>query len=210
MDTRPSDDRFASAAVAGRYYPEQCGADVPRTANSTEWSECPSTYQHSWSSGISRFVVGQNTVLHFALRYSERSCFLLEMMATAMGLGILLYALRYAPVGLKLFVVFSFSILVLSLARPLAGAPSQPQWEWLRFPGTSNRYFFMPILAFLAALLWIADSARHRAMRVCSVRLLLCVCVGIRRDWRYPAFEDMHFREYASQFQTAPTGTKIH
>jgi hypothetical protein len=154
-------------------------------------------------------LVGKNTVLHFALRYSERSCFVLEVIATAVGLAILLYALRYAPAGLKLFVAFSFCILVMSLARPLAGAPNQPQWEWLRFPGTSNRYFFMPILAFLAALLWIADSARHRAMRFCSVGLLLCMCVGIRRDWRYPAFEDMHFREYASQFRTAPSGTKI-
>jgi hypothetical protein len=154
-------------------------------------------------------LVGKNTVLHFALRYSERSCFVLEVSATTVGLAILLYALRYAPAGVKLFVVFSFCILALSLTRPLAGTPDQPQWEWLRFPGTSNRYFFFPILAFLTALLWIADSARHRAMRFCSVGLLLCVCVGIRRDWRYPAFQDMHFREYASQFQTAPTGTKM-
>lgn len=154
-------------------------------------------------------LLGKNTVLHFALRYSERSCFVLEAIATTVGLAILLYALRYAPAGLKLFVVFSLCVLVLSLARPLAGTLDQPQWEWLRFPGTSNRYFFMPILAFLAALFWIADSARHRAMRFCSVGLLLCLPVGIRRDWRYPAFTDMHFREYASQFQTAPTGTKM-
>jgi hypothetical protein len=79
----------------------------------------------------------------------------------------------------------------------------------VRFPGTSNRYFFMPILAFLAALLWIADSAKHRAMRFCSMALLLCLPVGIRRDWRYPAFTDMHFHEYASQFQMAPSGTKM-
>ena len=154
-------------------------------------------------------LAGKNTVLHFVLRHPERSCFVLEAVATGVGLSILLYALRYAPSQLKLFITFSFCVLILSLARPLAGTSTQPQWEWLRFPGTSNRYFFMPILAFLVALLWTADSARHRAARLCSIGLLLCVPVGIRRDWRYPAFQDMHFREYAARFQTAPPGTKM-
>ena len=154
-------------------------------------------------------LVGKNTVLHFAIRFSEHSGFVMDAIATVVGLAILLYALRYSPAGLKLFILFSVCLLVLSLTRPLAGTPDHPQWEWLRFPGTSNRYFFLPILAFLAALLWIADSARHRAMRFCSMVLLLCLPVGIRRDWRYPAFTDMHFREYASEFQTAPSGTKM-
>lgn len=154
-------------------------------------------------------LLGKNTVLHFALRYSEHTCFVLEAIATGAGLAILLYAARYAPTELKLFIVFSLCILALSLSRPLAGTPDQPQWEWLRFPGTSNRYFFLPLLAFLSALLWIADSAKHRIMRLCSIGLLLCLPVGIRRDWRFPAFTDMHFREYALQFQMARPGTKM-
>jgi hypothetical protein len=154
-------------------------------------------------------LLGKNTVLHFALRYPEHSCYLLEAIASGVGLAILLYAIRYAPTELKLFIVFSFCILGLSLARPLAGTPDQPQWEWLRFPGTSNRYFFFPILAFLTALLWIADAAKHRVMRLCSIVLLLCLPVGIRRDWRFPAFTDMHFRAYALQFQMARSGTKM-
>lgn len=154
-------------------------------------------------------LVGKNTVLHFAIRYSEHSCFVLEAIASGVGLAIFVYTLHYASTRLKLFVIFSFGVLALSLARPLAGGPEQPQWEWLRFPGTSNRYFFMPMLAFLTSLLWIADSAKHRVMRACSLGLLLCVPVAIRRDWRYPAFTDMHFPEYAARFQTAPAGTKM-
>jgi len=97
----------------------------------------------------------------------------------------------------------------MTLARPLAGTPDQPQWEWMRFPGTANRYYFMPIVAFLAALLWTVDSGKAFAIRGLGIVLLMFLPFGIRRDWRYPAFADMHFREYASQFQEAPSGTRI-
>ena len=154
-------------------------------------------------------LLGTKTVLHFALRYSTQACFLLEAIATAIGLAVLLYALRYAPAELKLFIAFSFAVFALSLARPLAGTVDQPQWEWLRFPGTANRYYFLPIVAFLAALLWIVDRAKPQAIRGLAAVLLLLLSFGIRRDWRYPPFTDMHFREYASQFQTAPSGTRM-
>jgi hypothetical protein len=154
-------------------------------------------------------LVGTKTVLHFALRYSAHTCLFLEVVATTAGLVVLLYALRHAPVELKLFIAFSFTVFAMSLARPLAGTPDQPQWEWMRFPGTANRYYFLPIVAFLTALLWIVDSAKAPAIRRFGIVLFLFLPVGIRRDWRYPAFTDMHFRQYASQFQAAPSGTRI-
>jgi hypothetical protein len=154
-------------------------------------------------------LVGTRAVLHFALRYSAHNCFLLEAIATAVGLAVLLYALIYAPAELKFFIVFSFSVFALSLARPLAGSPDQPQWEWLRFPGTGNRYYFLPIVAFVAALVWLAVNGRTRTIRRFGTVLLVLLAVGIRRDWRYPAFTDMHFREYASQFESSPSGTRM-
>jgi hypothetical protein len=154
-------------------------------------------------------LLGTKTVLHFALRYSAHSLFLLEAIATGVGLAFLLYTLRYAPVELKLFIAFSFFVFALSLARPLAGAPDRPQWEWLRFPGTSNRYYYLPIISFLTALFWIVNCAKSRTVRFCAAVLLVFLPIGVRRDWRYPAFADMHFREYASQFRAAPSGTRI-
>jgi hypothetical protein len=154
-------------------------------------------------------LVGETKVLHFALRYSERTSFLLEALATAVGVAVLGYALRYAPWELKLFIGFSFTIFALSLARPIAGAVVQSQWEWLRFPGTSNRYYYLPIISFLAAVLWLVNYAPCRLARISGIALLLFVCIAVRRDWRYPAFEDMHFQEYALKFQAAPIGTRM-
>jgi hypothetical protein len=151
-------------------------------------------------------LLGTRAVLHFALRYSPRSCFLLETVALLAGLMILFYALSHAPAELRLFIAFSFLVLAVSLARPLAGTPDQPQWQWMRFPGTANRYYFLPILAFLSSLLWVVDDAKSRAMRVFCISLLVLLPLAIRRDWRYPPFVDMQFSRYASAFQAAPSG----
>jgi hypothetical protein len=153
--------------------------------------------------------VGRDKVLRIVLHHSPGFCFALEFAATLMGLAVLVYVLRDAPLELKLFIVFSFAVLALSLARPLAGTPDQPQWEWLRFPGTSNRYFYFPIMAFMAALLWMFVQMKSRRVRWIGGLLLLASVTGIRRDWRYPALPDMHFKQYVAEFTAAPAGTKI-
>jgi hypothetical protein len=33
--------------------------------------------------------------------------------------------------------------------------------------------------------------------------------LGIVRDWRYPDFADLHFKEYAAKFEASPPGSKI-
>lgn len=135
---------------------------------------------------------------------------LVEVIATVVGLAVLLYALRYGQTELRLFVLFAFAVLALGLVSPLAGPPDHPQWEHLCVPGCGNRYYFLPMLAFLASLLWIASRrASPRALRYFAVALLLLLPIGIYQDWRYPPFQDLHFSQYAAQFEQAPAGTKI-
>ena len=139
-----------------------------------------------------------------------RSLQVVEAISAIAGLAILLYALRYAQTELRLFILFAYAVLALALAHPLAGAPDHPQWELLCVPGCGNRYYFLPMLAFLASLLWMAGRrAAPRAFRCFAVALLLLLPIGIYRDWEYPPFIDLQFSEYAAQFEQAPAGTKI-
>jgi hypothetical protein len=139
-----------------------------------------------------------------------KALFLAELIAIAIGLGVLIYALRRAPLELKLFIGFAFSVLAAGLASPLGGPSYRPQWQWLSFPGVGNRYYFLPMLAFLASLLWIARSrAAPQPLRYFTIVLLLILPFGIYRDWGYQPFRDLHFRVYAAQFEQAPPGTKI-
>ena len=152
-------------------------------------------------------LLGRNTqdwLMH--LRYAH----LLEGIATVVGLSVLVYALRYAQMELKLFVLFAYAVLALALLHPLAGAPDQPQWELLCLPGCGNRYYFLPMLGFLVSLVWIAGrKASSLALRCIAAALLLMLPIGIYRDWKYPPFIDLHFSKYAAQFEQAPAGTHV-
>jgi hypothetical protein len=129
--------------------------------------------------------------------------------ATAVGLLLVLYVLRYAPLELKLFIVFCFAVLALGLARPLAGPPDHPQWEYLCIPGRGNRYYFLASLGFLACLLWLANRKASRTLRYFAVALLCLLPIGILADWTYPPFKDYHFRKYAEVFHYVAPGTTV-
>jgi hypothetical protein len=153
-------------------------------------------------------LAGNTTLVHMAWRHFPDYIFARETFAFVLGLAILLYALRYAPAEMKLFVLFGFTVLSLSLARPIPGILPQPQWELMSFPGHGNRYYFLPSISFLAALGWIASSGQRFARWIAGL-LLLLLPLGIVRDWEYIPFADLHFREYASKFEASPPGTKM-
>jgi hypothetical protein len=134
----------------------------------------------------------------------------IEVTATVVGLAVLLYVLRYGQTELRLFVLIAYTAFALGLMHPLAGLPDRPQWEWLCVPGCGNRYYFLPMLAFLASLMWMAcRRASPLAIRCFAIALLLLMPIGIYRDWKYPPFTDLHFSQYAAQFEQAPAGTQV-
>ena len=152
-------------------------------------------------------LLGRNTQdWLLQLRYVH----IIEGIATVVGLAVLLYALRYGQTELKLFVLFGYAELALALVHPLAGPPDHPQWESLCIPGCGNRYYFLPMLAFLASLLWMASRrASPLSLRYFAIAVLLMLPIGIYRDWKYSPFIDLHFSQYADQFEQAPAGTTI-
>jgi hypothetical protein len=136
--------------------------------------------------------------------------FAIEVVSGAVGFGFLLYALRNAPIELKLFILFGYSVLALDLLNPLAGPPDRPQWYWLNLPGCGNRYYFVPMLAFLASVLFVAIRKKSpKALQYFALLLLALLPIGIYRDFRYPAFMDLKFKAFARQFQTVAPGTKV-
>lgn len=155
-------------------------------------------------------LLGRETLVSLVAGHPQHSLLIAESIATIVGLALLLYAVRRGPTELKLFVVFAFAVLALALIHPLAAAPNQTQWESLSVPGCGNRYYFLPMIAFFAALFWIVSNVTTpQSLRCCAGVLLLLLPFGIRRDWRYQPFVDLHFREYASEFESLPSGAKL-
>ena len=136
---------------------------------------------------------------------------LVEAIATVAGLAVLLYALRYGQIELKLFILFAYTVLALALVSPLVGTPELPNWELMCWPGIDGeRYYFLPMLAFLASLMWMATrKTSPRAIRNFAVALLLLLPIGVYQDWNHPPFNDLDFSYKAAEFEQAPPGTTV-
>jgi hypothetical protein len=125
----------------------------------------------------------------------------LAFVATAL----IVYCLWKAPLEWKLLLAFCFLAFAAALKYPMVPAP---QWPVLaKSPGI--RYWFMPTLAFAWVLVWGTMGVRQRVVRTVSTLGLMTMCYGIVRDWRYPAFPDLGFRNYARWFAVAPPGAML-
>ncbi len=156
-------------------------------------------------------ILGVRTVMQFHFGHMR---FLLaaEICAAFVGLAIIFYALLFAPTELKLFVLFSASVLAMALHHPLASLEPEPeQWQMLRVPGLGNRYYFLPMLAFFSCLIWLVTCTRSTAKfpRYAALTLLLLSPIGVLRDWKYKPFVDFDFPKYAARFERAAPGTRV-
>jgi hypothetical protein len=156
-------------------------------------------------------VLGQSTLGQLYSAHAL-SLVVMEAAATLIGLLVVLYALRYGPLELRLFNLFAYAVLALSLIRPFTMMEGlREEWDIMQLPGIANRYYFLPMTAFLASLFWMLHEAKPalRAARYAASAIVLLLPVGICRDWFYPPYPETHFREIAAQFERAAPGTKI-
>jgi hypothetical protein len=126
---------------------------------------------------------------------------------TAIGVTVIGAVLLAAPVRLRLFVVFSCLVLAAALRFPMS-APGRPQFPLLAVHG-GGRYWFLPMLAFLVSLGWLALAA-PMPVRVGARALLLLFPIGALRDFRHPAFEDVGWKREVERFEAAPRGALLH
>ena len=156
-------------------------------------------------------VAGVRTLASLFLSGDRHELFCVQLAAMIVGLAIVLTSLRATPYAVRLFLLFAAAVIILALSRPIAGPDRNfPQWEYLQLPGRSSRYYFFPILAFYAALFSLVLTGKKgagRVFRYVAVAILLAVPIGVWRDWNYPRYPDLHFAEYAREFERAKPGT---
>lgn len=140
--------------------------------------------------------------------YSSPVLFIVLLCAAIGGTVLVAICFARSAVEMRLFLVLSALLLAVSLITPNTGAPKGVTgWELLA-EGGGSRYWFFPTLAFAWSLLWGFQS-RTGSLKTVSAVLLCLMCFGIIRDWRHPAFKDMHFADYAARFEAAPAGTAV-
>jgi hypothetical protein len=157
-------------------------------------------------------VLGVRTTIHLYFENDVSYFYLVSLVALILGMAFILYALRHAPVELKLFYFFAAMVLALAMKHPLASFEARfKQWELMQIPGCGNRYYFFPMLAFLATPIWMLTNpvSKSRLARCAALVILLLLPIGICRDFRYKAFKDSNFQVQAAEFERAAPGTQI-
>jgi len=133
---------------------------------------------------------------------------LLFISLTILGIAIVAACFLQSTLEMRLFLVFSSLVFAASLVSITTLQPAQvPVWQILLEQG-GVRYWFFPTLA----LVWsLAASTRSRfpLLKAASILVLALTSIGILRDFRQPAFKDMHFAEQVQRFNNAPTGTTV-
>jgi hypothetical protein len=121
------------------------------------------------------------------------------------GLASGLYAAFRGPLVLKLFLLFAG----LSFAAVFVGKQNGPDAATVyEIPGLGGRYYFLPMLAWLSVVVWMALT-RGAPIRVVGVLLLAAtIFVAVPGDWVYPAYVHTGFYKAARSFEAAPSGTR--
>ena len=143
---------------------------------------------------------------NIALYYNWSLFIFLSWAVALMGLALIIYALFKAPIELRLFIIFAVLIFATALLFPLAAYPASKQWPFLAVLG-SERYWFIPMIAFITILIWLAG--RPGVLKIFAMTALVIMILGIYEDWRITPFLDYHFKKYALSFETAPKGSKV-
>jgi hypothetical protein len=138
------------------------------------------------------------------------------LVVASLGIAALLYGLIRGPLQLKLFILFASLVLACSLASPMpwpiingvTSGPLLPGWEALAL-GLGQRYWYMPMLAFVATLVWLLKPTIPAAFRLGAILCLVLMPFGVVRDWRFPPRVDLHFGEYAEKLRQAPRGAVL-
>ena len=92
------------------------------------------------------------------------------------------------------------------LAASLAG--SQFAWPQLAAEGWAQRYWFIPALAFVTTLGWMACRGNQLA-KVVGCGLLFLMLAALPVTWRYPARVDYDFPAQVARFENAPAGSPV-
>ncbi len=124
------------------------------------------------------------------------------------ALGLTAVALLRGGWPLRGLCLFASLLLCAVLLKP-SMSTTEPQWRLMTIPPMGNRYFMLPMVAWICVLFTLAAD-RSRLLRGIGVTLLLIVLGwGIPQDWKYMDFPRTDFVARARAFAEAPPGTTM-
>ena len=142
-----------------------------------------------------------------------------DPLSIAAGIAYLIvtiYVLFRARLEVRLFQLFALLVLTASLITPKISL-HQPQWPLMVQAGAGNRYFYLPLLAFMVSSICLLSHSYSQLKRrrgskqdqnkrfgysvvflVLTAGFAVLVVVGVPKDWRYPTYKISPLARYQS------------
>jgi len=139
--------------------------------------------------------------------YGAPSFPLLSLIFFPIGITLLVASLIDGSRIYKMFLCFAGMILIAALAAPQVTLTGF-QWSAMIPPGGGGRYFVIPILAWLMALLTLVRS-KYKPVKLAAIGLLGCLVIGGISDWSYQPFKVNNFHQLAVEFDQSPVETTM-
>jgi hypothetical protein len=153
-------------------------------------------------------LLGPNAV-HRLLR-----CGWLALVAFSVGTAILAIAWWRGPGTLRSLILFAMGLLAAALIAPNV-TPAGDQWEVMgQVAMAGSRYFLLPMVATMAAMVWLGSqvAAANGWRRGVAAACCVLAAIGIYHGavhYRLQAFADLGFAARAAAFDALPPGTPM-
>lgn len=131
----------------------------------------------------------------------------LPLLAAAAAAALAVAALVRGSQALRLAVLSATLLFAAALSHPQINFDG-PQWPSMQIPGAGQRYYYVPMLAWLAVLFSLAGSGIWWRRTVGTV-LLGYAAIGVWSDWRIVPHPPSGFAALARTFDAAPPGTEM-
>ncbi|MGE0222245.1 MAG: hypothetical protein AB7F35_23735 [Acetobacteraceae bacterium] len=132
---------------------------------------------------------------------------IVPVLAALIGLALLARAIWRGPPMLRMAALSGGLLFAAALLRPQV-SDADPQWVMMTVPVAGQRYYLIPMLIWIGALLSLLGDPRPLP-RLAAAALLVLLPFGIKRDWYYPWLSRTDFAETARVFAAAPPGTMV-
>jgi hypothetical protein len=151
---------------------------------------------------ISGAVLGPNRIALIPGRGAFIALLCLAIAGIAMGA----VCWAISTTEMRLFLVFAILVLTASLLSPTVYPFKEPTaWDFLE-RASMIRYWLLPSLAFVWSVLWCAQRG-NAVLKFLAVVFLVPMGFSMVLYWRQQPFIDLHYADYARQFESAPPGT---
>ena len=125
------------------------------------------------------------------------------------ALAVTAWIFRHGSLEMRCALLFTALMLAASLASPVVVVGGAEQWPTMMMPGVGERYWFIPRLMLVVAVLWIATQRVSKWARAAGAAMMLAILISSAIHWHLVRAPGMYWDPYLHVFNALPVGAQL-